>query len=85
MRTGHHISAWGARIEHKELRKTSPEAARRAVVEYSRSNGHNVSGAARVGVRVHRPFSRALNSFAASPVQGRALVQVATPQVRHNQ
>jgi len=48
MRTGHHISAQAARIEYKELRKTSPEAARRAVVEYWRSNGHNVSGAARM-------------------------------------
>ena len=48
MRDGHRTSAQAARIDYKELRKTSPEAARRAVVEYWRSNGHNVSGAARL-------------------------------------
>jgi transposase len=48
MRTGHHISAQAARIEYKELRKTSPEAARRAVVEYWRSKGHDVFATARM-------------------------------------
>jgi transposase len=48
MRGGHRTSAQAARIDYKELRKTSAEAARRAVVEYWRSNGHNVSAAAQM-------------------------------------
>ena len=45
MNNGHHTSA--IKIDYKELRKTSPEAARQAVVDYYRNNGHNVSDAAR--------------------------------------
>jgi len=35
-------------IDYKELRKTSPETARAAVVEYWKGNSHNVSDAARM-------------------------------------
>jgi transposase len=45
MNNGHHTSA--LKIDYKELRKTSPEAARQAVVAYWRNNGHHVSDAAR--------------------------------------
>jgi transposase len=45
MRTGLPI---GRRIEYKELRKINPEAARRAVLEYLKSNSVNISEAARV-------------------------------------
>jgi len=48
MRTGHLTNAQRARIDYKELRKTSPEAARQAVLEYWRSNGHGVSSTARM-------------------------------------
>jgi transposase len=48
MRTGHRTSKHRAGIDYKELRKTSPEAARRAVVEYWRNKGHNVSATARM-------------------------------------
>ena len=45
MRTGLPI---GRRIEYKELRKINPEAARRAVLEYLKSNRANISEAARI-------------------------------------
>ena len=45
MNNGHHTSA--IKIDYKELRKTSPEAARQAVVAYWRNNGHHVADAAR--------------------------------------
>ncbi|UCC76387.1 MAG: helix-turn-helix domain-containing protein [Anaerolineales bacterium] len=35
------------RIDYKELRKTSPEAARQAVVDYWKKNGHNIAEVAR--------------------------------------
>jgi len=44
MRTGLPI---GRRIEYKELRKINPEAARRAVLEYLKSNSVNISEAGR--------------------------------------
>ncbi len=44
----------GRRIEYKELRKINPEAARRAVLEYLKSNRVNISEAARV-FGVNRP------------------------------
>src|SRR4030042_2309052 len=53
MSSGHRTNAMTARIEYKELRKTRPEAARAAVVEYWKSNGHNVSAAARL-FRINR-------------------------------
>ena len=48
MKSGRHTCEQAARIDYKELRKTSPEAARRAVVEYWRSDGRNVSATARM-------------------------------------
>jgi putative transposase len=51
MRTGLPI---GRRIEYKELRKINPEAARRAVLEYLKSNRANISEAARI-FGVNRP------------------------------
>ncbi|UCC76770.1 MAG: DDE-type integrase/transposase/recombinase, partial [Anaerolineales bacterium] len=44
MNNGHHTSA--IKIDYKELRKTSPEAARQAVLDYWRNNGHHVSDTA---------------------------------------
>ncbi len=48
MRNGHRMNRAGGRIDYKQLRKTNPEAARQAVVEYLKTNGHNVSEVARV-------------------------------------
>jgi len=48
MRSGHRTTTRGVGIDYKELRKTSPEAARRAVVEYFKRNGHHVSATARM-------------------------------------
>jgi len=36
------------RIDYKKLRRINPEAARRAVLEYLKSNGHNISQGAQV-------------------------------------
>jgi transposase len=36
------------RIEYNKLRRINPEAARRAVIEYLKSNGHNISQGAQV-------------------------------------
>ena len=36
------------RIDYKQLRKINPEAARKAVVEYLKTNGHNISQTALV-------------------------------------
>jgi transposase len=36
------------RIDYKELRKINPEAARQAVLEYLKTNGHNIAEASRV-------------------------------------
>src|SRR3990172_7944458 len=38
----------GARIDYKTLRRITPEAARRAVLEYLASCGHNIAETARV-------------------------------------
>jgi len=48
MSYGRLTSACAARIDYKELRKTSPEAARMAVVEYWKSNGAHVAATARL-------------------------------------
>jgi transposase len=48
MSIGHRTEMGTAIISYKELRKASPEAARRAVVEYWKSNGHHVSATARL-------------------------------------
>jgi hypothetical protein len=36
------------RIDYKKLRKINPEAARRAVIEYLKTNGHHISQTAAV-------------------------------------
>ena len=36
------------RIDYKKLKRINPEAARRAVLEYLKSNGHNISQGAQV-------------------------------------
>ena len=38
----------GARIDYKTLRQINPEAARKAVLEYLKTNGDNKADAARV-------------------------------------
>ena len=45
MSAGHRTAR--LKIDYKELRKTSPEAARQAVVDYCKNNGHNVAEVAR--------------------------------------
>jgi putative transposase len=54
MKPGPLIKANAAQIDYKELRKINPEAARRAVFDYLRANGHNVAEAARL-FGVNRP------------------------------
>jgi len=44
----------GTRISYKQLRKINPQAARQAVVEYLKTNGHNISNAAQV-FGINRP------------------------------
>ena len=44
----------GPRIDYKALRKVSPETARLAVLEYLKTNGRNMSNAARV-FGINRP------------------------------
>ena len=40
------------RIDYKQLRRINPEAARKAVLEYLRTNNHNISEAAFIfGIR----------------------------------
>jgi len=46
MRPGHLTHRQIGKIDYKRLREVNPEAARRAVIEYLKSNGHNVSQAA---------------------------------------
>ena len=43
MRHGHRTYPQTGKIDYKQLREINPEAARRAVLEYLRSNGHNIS------------------------------------------
>ena len=44
----------GTRISYKQLRKINPQAARQAVVEYLKTNGHNISNAAQA-FGINRP------------------------------
>ena len=49
MRRGHRtVRPVIGKIDYKQLRKINPEAARRAVLEYLESNGHNISQTALV-------------------------------------
>jgi len=48
MKTGHHSRLTTGIIDYKQLRKVNPETARLAVLEYLKTNHHNVSDAARV-------------------------------------
>jgi hypothetical protein len=43
-----------ARIDYKQLRRINPEAARRAVLDYLRSSGHNIAKTAAV-FGINRP------------------------------
>ncbi|MEM3434163.1 MAG: hypothetical protein QXI12_08310 [Candidatus Methanomethyliaceae archaeon] len=43
MSYGHPIPQSIGRIDYKKLRRINPEAARRAMLEYLKSNGHNIS------------------------------------------
>lgn len=38
----------GARIDYKKLREINPEAARKAVLEYLKTNNHNIANSIRV-------------------------------------
>src|SRR4030042_2428723 len=48
MRPGPRTDLVTARTDYKQLRKINPEAARRAVLEYLRSSGHNIARTAAV-------------------------------------
>lgn len=48
MSYGHPTPQPIGRIDYKKLRRINPEAARRAVLEYLKSNGHNISQGAQV-------------------------------------
>ena len=48
MRTGHRTDQPRGKIDYKQLRHINPEAARRAVLEYLKRNGHNISQTALV-------------------------------------
>jgi len=54
MRLGPHISLPSGRIDYKELREISPEAARRAVLEYLRTNKGNICQTAWLSVSIGR-------------------------------
>ena len=54
MRNGARTLCQGAQIDYKCLRAINPQAARRAVLEYLRSCGHNVSQTALV-FGINRP------------------------------
>ncbi len=46
MKVGHRTPPLVGKVDYKQLRKINPEAARRAVIEYLKTNGHNISQAA---------------------------------------
>ena len=46
MRAGRPTTLLVGKIDYKQLRKINPEAARLAVLEYLKTNGHHVSQAA---------------------------------------
>jgi transposase len=48
MKSGRHTSLPGGKIDYKQLRRINPEAARRAVIEYLKTNGHNIAQTALV-------------------------------------
>jgi len=48
MRLGPHTSLASGRIDYKQLREISPEAARKAVLEYLRTNKGNIYQTARL-------------------------------------
>jgi len=48
MRAGHRTHLLTGKINYKRLRKINPEAVRRAVLDYSKSDGHNIFQAASV-------------------------------------
>jgi len=48
MKRGHRTHLSVGKIDYKQLRKINPETARRAVLEYLKSNGHNISQVALV-------------------------------------
>ena len=48
MNTGRHSQLTKVLIDYKQLRKVNPETARMAVLEYLKTNNHNISDAARV-------------------------------------
>ena len=48
MRVGHRTHLLTGKIDYKRLRKINPEAARRAVLDYLKSDGHNIFQAASV-------------------------------------
>ncbi len=48
MKAGHRIQPPTGKIDYKQLRRINPETARRAVLEYLKSNGHNISQTALV-------------------------------------
>ena len=48
MRDGHRMDKAVGKIDYKQLRRINSEVARQAVIEYLKTNGHNVSDAARV-------------------------------------
>ena len=48
MKHGHRTRLLIGKINYKQLREINPETARRAVLEYLKSNGHNISQTALV-------------------------------------
>lgn len=54
MKPGPPMKAQKVQIDYKELRRINPAAARKAVLEYLKTNGHNVAEAARL-FGVNRP------------------------------
>ena len=54
MRAGHRISLPKGRIDYKQLRRINTEAARKAILEYLKTNNHNISEAASI-FAINRP------------------------------